>query len=149
MTLKEHSIISHLRHDARTSLASISHSIQMPISTVYDKITKMHHSNVITRFTALVDFSKLGYHYHAKLALKVNRTQRKDIFQFLQEHDSINSLYEINGGFDFLIETIHPSIKEYIEFLDAIKEQFDLEQIQEYQVISTVQQEKFLQNTKS
>ncbi len=145
MNSKDHHILSYLRQDARTSIASISQSIQMPISTIYDKMIKMQKENIITRFTALVDFPKLGYHYHAKIILQVKREQRHDFLVFLQQHPSINSLAEINTGYEFFVETIHPTIKEYLEFIEQLKERFEIYDLKEHQVISILEQEKFLQ----
>ncbi|MBU1111140.1 MAG: Lrp/AsnC family transcriptional regulator [archaeon] len=144
MNDKEREIISELRKDARTSLASISHQINMPVSTVYDKINRFSKNGIIKRYIAIVDFSKLGYNYHAKLAVKVNRTHKEDLLLFLQKVSSINSLYEINGGFDFFIETVHKDIKEYIEFLEELNNKFDIVELHEYQVINDLVKENFI-----
>lgn len=144
MNEKERQIISHLRKDARTSLASISYNIEMPISTIYDKINRLNKSDVIRRFTALIDFSKLGFHYQAKLALRVEHLKKEELLLFLREHESVNSLYEINGGFDFFVETIHKDIKEYLDFVNKLKEKFELLAMQEFQIIDEIEREKFV-----
>ena len=149
MNPKDHHILSHLRQDSRTSLSSISQSIEMPISTIYDKMIKMKKENIITRFTALVDFPKLGYHYHAHVILKIKREQRQDLLTFFSQQPSINSLAEINTGYELFVETIHPTVKEYVEFMDKIKERFEIYDVQEHQVISILEREKFLQQKHS
>ncbi|MBU0456632.1 MAG: Lrp/AsnC family transcriptional regulator [Nanoarchaeota archaeon] len=144
MNEKELQIISHLRNDARTSLSTVSQEVEMPISTVYDKVTRMHKSSIVKKYTALVDFPKLGYHYNAKIALRVPREQKGELFTFLQNHKSINSFHEINNGFDFLIETIHKDIKEYLSFMEILQESFTIQELHEYQIINDVFREKFL-----
>ena len=143
MKEKEMHILSHLRKDARTSLAAISYSIQMPISTIYDKINRWNKGKIIKRFTTLVDFPRLGFHYHAKLALRVPKEKKKELSTFLQQHSSLNSLHEINNGFDFFLETVHKDVKEYVEFVEELK-QYDVFDLQEYQVINELAREKFL-----
>ncbi len=142
MNQKELRIISHLRKDARNSLASISHTIDMPISTVYDKLNRLQRNDVIQQFTTLVDFAKLGYHHRAKLAVKVDRSQRDDLLLFLQQHSALNSLCEINSGFDFFIETVHKDVKGYTTFVDQLKESFTIE-VQEFQILNDLVRERF------
>lgn len=144
MNQKELKIISHLRKDARASLASVSNEIQIPISTTYDKINRLQQNNIIKRFTTLVDFSKLGYHHHSKLALRVPREQKGELLSFLQKNFSVNSLHEINGGFDFMVEIIHQNIKEHLAFIEKLQECFDIIEMLEFQIIKEVESEKFL-----
>ena len=141
---KEQQIISHLRKDARTSLASISNDVKMPLSTTYDRINRLQQNQVIKKFTALVDFSKLGYHYHGKIALRISKRHKKELLSFLQNHPAVNSLHEINNGFDFLVEVIHKDIKEYLEFIDQLHESFEIQELHQYQIIKEIETEKFL-----
>lgn len=143
MEEKERWIINHLRKDSRISLASISHNIAIPISTIYDKINRLHREKVITKYTTLVDFPKMGYHHRATLALKVPSSQKDELLTFLRNHASINNLHEVNGGFDFLIDTVHKDIKSYVSFMDELNECFDLLEIHEYQMIEELEREKF------
>ncbi len=143
MNEKERLIISHLRKDARTSLVAISHETNIPISTIYDKINRLHKDKVIKKYTALIDFSKLGLHHTAKLILKVDRSQREDLLYFLKKHPAINSIYEINGGKDFLIETIQKDVKEHLAFVELLKEKFMIIELQEFQILGEVEREKF------
>ncbi len=143
MDEKERLIISHLRKDARLSLGAVSQTLNVPLSTVYDKLNRLQKEGVIRKQALLLDFAKLGYHHHIHIAVKVSREQKLAIQQFLQNHPSVNSLHEINGGFDFLAEVVSKDIKEYTDFRDNLKESFDLKEIHEYQIIEELEKEKF------
>lgn len=143
MNEKERKIISELRKDARASLSEISQVVGMPISTIYDKIARMQRENLIHKYALLIDFPKLGYHHHAHLALKVDKVHRNSILSFLKSHPSINSLHEIDGGFDFMFETVHRDVKEYSLFLEDLKEKFSILELKEYQVINVIDRERF------
>ncbi len=144
MQQKEWKILSELRKNAKVSLASISEKVKMPISTVYDKINKMQKNNIIKKNVALINYPELGYNYHHKFLIKVNRSQRKEISKFLQENNSINSLFETNGNFDFVVETIHKDVKDYLNFIEQIKESFEIIDLQELQVLDELKKEEFL-----
>lgn len=143
MDEKERLIISHLRKDARLSLGLVSHTLNVPLSTVYDKINRLQREGVIRKQALLLDFAKLGYHHHIHLVLKVSKEQKLAVQQFLQNHSAVNSLHEINGGYDFLVEVISKDIKEYTDFRNNLKESFDLKEIHEYQIIEELEKEKF------
>ncbi len=143
MKEKERRIISHLRKDARTSLAAISSDTEIPISTIYDKINRLKGNDVIKSFTTLVDFEKLGYHHQSKVAFKLTPNQKNDFLNFVKEQKCINSIYEINGGFDFMIEMVHRNVKEHADFMDSLDEAFDLLELQEFQLINEIAREKF------
>ncbi len=143
MDEKERSIISHLRKDARLSLGAVSHTLNVPLSTVYDKINRLQKDGVIRKQALLLDFAKLGYHHRMQIVLKVSREQKQALQQFLQNNPAVNSLHEINGGFDFLAEVISKDIKEYTDFRDGLKESFDLKELHEYQIIEELEKEKF------
>lgn len=139
-------IISHLRKDSRTSFVAISQDVKIPLSTIYDQIKRLHQDTVIRRFTSLVDFSKLGYHYQARIAMMVHKPERNDLLAFLSQHPSVNSLHRINSGFDFLIETVHKDVKEHTQFMEELKEKFTIINLHEYQVLEEIEKEKFLRN---
>ncbi len=143
MGLKKRMILSFLRRDARISLASLAEDVQMPVSTIYDKVNSLQMQGIITRFTALLDFSKLGYHHHAVLAVKVNPSQKEECLNFLHSMPCINSLHEINSGYDFLLETVHQNIKEYIIFKEALTGKFGFLSLQEFQITSIISREVF------
>ena len=144
MKESEMKILTNLRKDARISLACISQEIEVPSSTIYDRIHKLCKDKVIKKYCALVDFSKLGFHHHAKLAIKIDRDQKEDLIGFLKKDSCLNSLHEINNGFSLFAETVHRDIKEYTDFVDELKERFKYAEVQEYQVINEIKNEEFM-----
>ncbi|PIZ50604.1 hypothetical protein COY27_06700 [Candidatus Woesearchaeota archaeon CG_4_10_14_0_2_um_filter_33_13] len=139
---KELEIIKHLRKDARTSLLSISDVVQMPTSTIYDKINKMKKEKIITGYTALVDFKKLGINHHSKVVIKVIPEHKNELLRFLQGQENVNSIYHINSGYDFMVEVLSKDIKDHLELVEKIKNSFNITEIYQYQVVDEVIREK-------
>ena len=144
MNLKDLQIVSDLRRDARSSIALISKNVDMPTSTIYDKINRFKSDKIIKKCAALVDFPKLGFNHHAKIAMKIDRNDKENLFSFLKDHSCINSLHEINHGFDFFIETIHRDIKHYSDFVELLKSRFNFFEFHEYRIINELKREDFL-----
>ncbi len=116
---KEMKILANLRQDARQSLVSISKKTDIPVSTVYEKI-KQQESLTIKKYTSLLDFPSLGFNIRAKILVK------GDVKDYLMEHENVNSVFQLNDGFDFAADCIfkHMSeFKSFIEGLDGVKKE--------------------------
>lgn len=136
-------IIQHLRANARNSLTTISRETGVPTSTVFTKI-KEFEDYIITGYVALMDFSILGYHNRHKTAIKLGQGQQQEFEEYAKEHKNVNSLYEIDGGYHYMIETVHKNIKEYLNFLGELKNKFAIEEEKQYQIIREIKREAFV-----
>jgi Lrp/AsnC family transcriptional regulator for asnA, asnC and gidA len=136
-------IISELREDSRRTLTGISEKTKIPITTLYSNIKKLEKDNIIKRYTALVNFSKLGYSSAAFIAIKIDRDDRERFKEFIRSNDSVNSAYEIDTGYDFLIETIHKDQTELKLFLEQITGSFKITEKRIYLIINTIKKEEF------
>ena len=100
-------IITHLRKNSRHSVVNIAKNLEMPVSTVYDKLNRLQKEGIIKKHSTIVDFPKIGYNHQVKFVLKIEHSQIKELLNFLKKHQNVNSIYEINSEFDFLVETVH------------------------------------------
>lgn len=76
---------------------------------------------VITKHTVLLNFSKLGYHTQAHIFLRVPIEKRDELKKHLSCHGNVNTLFKMNNGWDFEVETIHHNIRELDNFVDTLK----------------------------
>ena len=135
-------ILKHLRNNARQKITQIAKKTGIPISTVHDRI-RVHEKKTIQKHTTLLDFTKLGYNTRINIAIKVNTNAKEPLQKFLEEHESINTLYKINYGFDFLGEFIFKDLNEAHNFVDLIEKNFNA-QTQLMNVIQEIKKEEFL-----
>jgi DNA-binding Lrp family transcriptional regulator len=135
--------LTFLRQDARQTLTAISKKTRIPISTLYDKLRQQEKS-LIMKHTTLIDFSKLGYNCRAKIMLSIDKDGRDRLRSYLKEHPSINSLFKINNGFDFLAEGIFENVKELEDFIESLEASFKLVEKKVFYVIEDVKRECFM-----
>ena len=136
-------IISELREDSRRTLTGISEKIKIPITTLYSNIKRLEKDSIIKKYTALVNFSRLGYSSAASIAIKIDKDERDKFREYVKSEISINSAYEIDTGYDFLIETIHKDQTELKLFLEQITESFKITEKRIYLMINTIKKEEF------
>jgi DNA-binding Lrp family transcriptional regulator len=143
MGLRELNILSHLRKNSRESLTSISRRTKIPVSTIFDKI-KMTYQDLIVKYTALLDFSKLGFGTKTKILLKFSKEDRERARTFLRENIFVNSMYKVNNGYDFLLEGIFADLRGLEDFMEDLDEMFKLVKSEVYFVIEDIKIEDCL-----
>ncbi len=136
-------VLSCLRQNARETLTRLSKKTRIPVSTIYDKL-KIQENNIITKYTSLLDFSKLGFNTRAHLIIKVDRKHRDEFRDFLLKNHNINSVYKVNNGFDFMIDTIFRHIKDMEDFIEMLEEKFEVKDKQVYYLVDELKRESFM-----
>ncbi|RMF54742.1 Lrp/AsnC family transcriptional regulator [Candidatus Woesearchaeota archaeon] len=147
LSKKDSLIISILRSNAREKLTEISKKINIPVSTIYDRI-KLHEGSIIKKHTTLLDFSKIGYAIRANIMLKVGKQHRETLKEYLKNNVVVNSLFKINNGFDFLIEVVLRDMKDLSDFIDSLEQRFSIDKMEEYLIIEEIKHESFMSNAK-
>jgi len=141
MKLKDthRSIIGHLRADARKSFTEISSKTGIPITTIFDNYQKLCDEGVILKHAMMIDFHKLGCNYRNFIFVKPKDT---DSFkEFISSRNCVNSLYSVNG-YDFLIDAVFPTIREFYYFMDELKRS-GVSKVETHDVIESLKLEDF------
>ena len=136
-------IISALRNNARESLKVIGAKFSIPTSTVYDKI-RSYEKDVIKKHVTLIDFSKMGFLCQVTIAIKLAEYQIKELYDFAKNRKEVNNAYEINHGYDILMECIFPSRTEMKLFLEELENNFKIQEKHIFETISQIKQEAFM-----
>ncbi len=137
---RELQILTHLRQDARKSMADIAKATDTPISTVFEKLKK-HNRTTIKKFTTILDFPKLGYNIRKKILLSA--LEPDTVIQFLAKHPNVNSIYKSNNGYNIIVDTIFKEMNTWYNF----KAKLHLQSITESKIIDIteeIQREEFL-----
>ena len=145
MNQKDLKIIAHLRQNARMPLTKMSKSTHIPVSTIFDRL-KLNENNVIAKHTSLLDFSKLGFNTRANIMLNVDREDKEALKQHLIMNQSVNSVYKVNNGYDFMVEGIFKQIKDLEEFLDNLDNKFKIIEKKSFFIIEDLKREEFMSN---
>ena len=136
-------LVALLRQDSRMSLTEMSRVTKIPVSTIYEKM-KHFNRGLIRKHTALVDFSQLGFHTRARVLLKAKRTEIERLREYLLSSSSLNELYKVNNGYDFMAEFIFTSMKEMEDYLDVLGEKYGVEKEQVFYIVDEIKREEFL-----
>jgi DNA-binding Lrp family transcriptional regulator len=142
---KDMYIITNLRENARRHLKEISGSIGMPVSTVYERLKSMHGRH-IRRFTCILDYELLGYPVRAKILIKARKDAKESLTGFLHACASMNSVFRINNGYDFMVEGIFRSMQDVEHFLEEMETKQKVQRVDVFYVIENLKEEAFMTN---
>jgi len=145
ITRKEMQMLAALRRNSRTSLTRISKEINVSKSTIFDRL-KRHEGGLIQKHTSLIDFRKLGYNARIFIAIKTSIENRNDLQEYFAEHRNVNSLFIINGGFDFFVDAVFKDAKDMEDFLHELRTRNHIQKLQTHTVITDIKLESFLED---
>lgn len=143
MNKKDLQIITHLRQDARMSLTKMSKKTGIPVSTIFQRL-KQHENTIIKKHTALLNFQELGYHTIAMIKLKVDREDKEALASHLKINPSVNTVYKINNGYDFLVQGIFKQIKNLEEFTEKLEQKYKITDKKTFFIIDQIKKEEFM-----
>jgi DNA-binding Lrp family transcriptional regulator len=136
-------LLRQLRCGRRKKVTEISKSMDIPVTTLYDRIDVlgekigMHH-------TTLVDFAKVGFKSNVHMGFKVGIGDKESFQGFLETHPALNSLYQVDHGFDFLAHMVFRDMDEMKSFLDQVNSRFNILETQVFDVLGEIKKERFL-----
>lgn len=139
-------IISKLRKDARQPLTIISKQLNIPVSTLYEKI-KVLEGNIIKKYTIIPNYEKLGFSLRIIyfLNFKDKKTENEKLKEFLINHPNVNSVFRISGNYNFVVDCIFKSVQEMHDFARKLDD-FDIENKKICYVMNELKVENFLIN---
>jgi DNA-binding Lrp family transcriptional regulator len=140
---KDKTIFRHLRKNARINLTDIAKITKIPASTIYDRV-KANEKIIVKKHTTLLDFAKLGYHAKAMIALKVAEEDKDRLFDFLNQHNNVNSLYRINYGFHYLAEVVFQNVLQVEDFMHMLGKNFRIKEKHIFNLIDDIKREEFM-----
>ena len=118
-------IVSELRKDARASVLSMCGSLRLCRITVAQRLKKLQ-QNIIQKYTALVDFRKLGFSIKLVFSITLASHDKTVFAKYIRGHASLNNFYSTAHGADYLVEMIFQTQQEAEHFLEQLCSAFSI-----------------------
>ncbi len=138
-------ILASLRQNSRVGLTKISKNTSIPVTTIYNKL-KNFEKTFIKKYTSIIDFPQLGFNTRAVIMVRTKKEMRERLYDYLSSCRSLNSLYKINNGYDFLMEIIAKEIKEVEFFVEHLENAFEVDKKEIHYLIEEIKKENFISN---
>jgi Lrp/AsnC family transcriptional regulator, leucine-responsive regulatory protein len=125
MEEKDELIIRKLRMDSSQPVSELAADLQLPRTTVQERIKKLVENGIIKRFTLQLDYSKVGKPVTAFILVSFlagTGVSQKEAAQKIAEIEDIYEVHVISGDWDIIAKARGESIQSIGELvLDKIR----------------------------
>jgi len=113
-------ILKILKENSKEKIVNIAKKLNLPISTVYNRIKKLEEEKIISKYTIDIDYRKLGFVVKALTLIKYDPSSgisQRDLLYELLKFEYVEKGFIITGEWDLLIITRFRNIEEMSDFI--------------------------------
>ena len=121
MDALDQQLISLLRTNARTSVATLAHRLKVSRGTVTNRITRLEDDGVIVGYTVRLRPDSQPNEIHAWMSIVVEGNETRAVIASLLGEPGVASLHDTNGRWDLLAELRAENLTELSSVLERIR----------------------------
>ncbi|TXH91288.1 MAG: Lrp/AsnC family transcriptional regulator [Rhodoferax sp.] len=114
-------LLSLLRKDARTSVATLAHKLGVSRGTVTNRITRLEDSGTIVGYTVRLRPDAQPNEISAWMSVAVEGNETRAVIASLLGEPGVASLHDTNGRWDLLAELRAANLSELSSVLERIR----------------------------
>lgn len=114
-------LLSLLRKDARTTVATLAHKLGVSRGTVTNRITKLEDAGVIVGYTVRLRPDAQPNEIHAWMGVTVAGNATRAVIDSLLGEPGVAALHDTNGRWDLLAELRAANLAELSQVLERIR----------------------------
>jgi DNA-binding Lrp family transcriptional regulator len=121
MDATDHQLLSLLRQDARTSVATLASKLGVSRGTVSNRITKLEDAGIITGYTVRLRPDATPTEIKAWMSIAVQGNETRAVIASLLGEPGVACLHDTNGRWDLLAELRAANLSELSRVLERIR----------------------------
>ena len=115
------SIISELRADARTPVATLAKRLRLSRATVQNRMTRLETNGVIVGYTVKLRPDAQPSRIRAWMTISVEGNREREVVRVLRGNPNVETLHSTNGRWDLVAELHAPSLEAFDQVLEKIR----------------------------
>lgn len=121
MDATDQQLLSLLRKDARTSVATLANKLGVSRGTVSNRITKLEDTGVIVGYTVRLRPDAQPNEISAWMSVAVEGNETRSVIASLLGEPGVATLHDTNGRWDLLAELRAANLSELSQVLERIR----------------------------
>ena len=117
----DHQLLSSLRQDARTSIATLAKKLGTSRGTVTNRIAKLEDAGVIVGYTVRLRPDAQKNEIKAWMSIAVEGNQTRTVIASLLGEPGVATLHDTNGRWDLLAELRAENLQQLGKVLERIR----------------------------
>jgi len=134
-------ILREYLHDARRSAREIARSVGAAVGTVISRIRKLEAEGVIRGYSAIIDYSKLGYDLTVVTEITVAKGKLTEIEKSIAKLPEACAVYDVTGTTDAIVIAKFRSREELSSFTKSLLKMPYVERTNTHVVLSTAKED--------
>jgi len=111
----DRNILGILKTRARIKKSEMARELNLPATTLQERIRKLEQNGTIKRYQAVVAPDKIGFSVQAFVAVSLDKHESNDIRSFEKSVKSIPNIkacYHLSGRFDYLLHVVATDLNQ-------------------------------------
>jgi Lrp/AsnC family leucine-responsive transcriptional regulator len=113
-------LLTLLQKDSKTTNKELSLKLGLSVTAVYERIKKLERENVISKYVALLDKTKIDKSFVVFCHIKLIQHSKEFLTTFEKEVvklDEVSECYHVSGDYDYILKIFVKNMEEYREFM--------------------------------
>ena len=120
MDTVDRKLLIELLKDSRVSFRKLAEEMNVSPATLHNRLFRLVQEGVIKGFTALIDYSKLGYTLTSIIMAKVDGKHLVEFEREIANLDNVIAVYDIVGEYDVAVIAKFRSVEDLDNFLKSL-----------------------------
>ncbi len=139
-------ILAELLVDSKRSYREIARAIGVSAATVINHIQRLESAGVITDYTVMLDFERLGFELTVVLEMTVSRGKLIETLEEIAKLPYVCAVYDVTGEIDSVVIAKFRNRRELSEFPKDLLAMPQIERTNTHVVLNTVKEDFRMMN---
>ncbi|MCI5866758.1 MAG: Lrp/AsnC family transcriptional regulator [Methanosphaera sp.] len=136
-------ILAKLVENSRMPISKISAQTGIPDSTVSNRLKKLEKSNIIDKYTTILNPEELGINVAAIIIIQTETEKHENVEKELPKLTEVSQVYSVSGEYDILIKLWAHSLDELNDIINSKIRTIDgIEELRELIIMDVLKEEQ-------
>jgi DNA-binding Lrp family transcriptional regulator len=114
-------ILNTLLENSRLSYRQIAKRLKTSVATIMNHVKSLEEKKVIKRYTAEIDYYKIGYDIKVFIQLRISKGKLFEVEKKIAQHPSVFAVYDVTGDYDAVMIARFKTRQSLDKFLKEIQ----------------------------
>ena len=133
-------ILNVLVNSSRRSLRQIAKKVSVSVATVMHHIHRLENEKVIDKYSAKLDYEKIGYDVEVLIEIRISKGRLLDVEKKIAVHPNVFAIYDVTGTFDAVILARFRTRRQMDGFLKKIQTYEFVERTETKLILNTIKE---------
>ncbi len=142
MDEKDRRILNIIIEDSRLSYRRIARKSGLSAATVINRVMRMRTEGIIRKYSASIDYDKLGYGMHVFIEVRVSKGRLLDSEEMIAKNPHVYAVYDVTGGSDTLVMARFKNTKQLDNFVKSLQKMPNIIRTHTRLILNTIKEDK-------